>query len=44
MSLHALARRLRRRPPFWLALVFVVGTFTAVTGGVIGGLAWWENQ
>jgi class 3 adenylate cyclase len=44
MSLYALARRLRRRPPFWLVLVFVVGTFTAVTGAVIGGLAWWENH
>jgi class 3 adenylate cyclase len=44
MFLHALIRRLRRRPPFWLVLVFVVGTFTAVTGTVIGGLAWWENH
>src|SRR5207247_10814933 len=33
-----------RRPPFWLVLVLVVGIFTAVTGALIGGLAWWENS
>jgi class 3 adenylate cyclase len=38
-----LARRLRRRPPFWLALVLVVGGFTALTGTAIGVLAWREN-
>jgi class 3 adenylate cyclase len=39
-----LARRLRRRPPFWLALVLLVGGFTALTGAAIGLLAWHENR
>ncbi len=37
-------RRLRRRPPFWLVLVLLVAGFTAATGALIGGLAWWENR
>ena len=39
-----LSRRLRRRPLFWLALVLVVGGFTALTGASIGLLAWHENR
>ena len=39
-----LARRLRRRPPFWVALVLLVGGFTALTGAGIGLLAWRENH
>jgi class 3 adenylate cyclase len=39
-----LARRVRRRPPFWLALVLVVAGFTGLTGTVIGVLAWVENR
>ena len=39
-----LARRMRRRPPFWLVLVLVVGGFTALTGAAIGVLAWRENR
>jgi class 3 adenylate cyclase len=39
-----LARRLRWRPPFWLALVIVVGGFTVFTGTSIGMLAWRENR
>ena len=37
-------RSLRRRPPFWVVLVLVVTGFAAVTGAVIGGVAWWENR
>ena len=39
-----LARSLRRRPPFWVVLVLVVTGFAALTGAVIGGVAWWENR
>ena len=38
------ARSLRRRPPFWVVLVLVVTGFAALTGTVIGGVAWWENR
>jgi class 3 adenylate cyclase len=38
------ARRLRRRPPFTLALVGLVVLLTGLTGAVIGGLAWREQR
>ena len=34
----------KRRPPFTLALVGLVVLLTALTGGVIGGLAWHEQR
>jgi sigma-B regulation protein RsbU (phosphoserine phosphatase) len=34
----------KRRPPFTLALVVLVVLLTALTGGVIGGLAWREQR
>ena len=47
MQIHhwtRLARTLRRRPPFWVVLVLVVTGFAALTGAVIGGVAWWESR
>ena len=44
MSRPSIARLFRRRPPFALMLVLVVAGFTALTGAVIGGLAWRENR
>ena len=35
---------LRRRPPFTLALVGLVVLLTGLTGAVIGGLAWREEE
>lgn len=39
-----IARRLRRRLPFAIVMVLLVGGATALTGAAIGGLAWWENR
>jgi adenylate cyclase len=39
-----IARRLRRRPRFCVALVALVVALTAFTGATIGGLAWREQR
>lgn len=39
-----IARKLRRRPPFTLALVGLVVVLTALTAATIGGLAWHQQR
>ena len=38
-----IARRFRRRLPFAIVMVLLVGGATALTGAGIGGLAWNEE-
>ena len=43
-NLSNLTQLLRRRPPFTLALVGLVVMLTALTGAIIGGVAWREQR